>query len=126
VTQYKQIHDLLGGYPAPVQELAELLRIFIKTRIKGIQETPDLPAKLLGYGFSNKYVDSICTIILSKKEVKLGFYKGSLLPDPEGLLTGTGKVHKYVAIKKPEDVQTPALEKLLVAAYDAYLERKRV
>ena len=51
------------------------LRSFILSNIEGITETPDLAAKVIGYGFGNKYADTICTIILSKKEVKLGFYK---------------------------------------------------
>ncbi|RYD58977.1 MAG: DUF1801 domain-containing protein [Sphingobacteriales bacterium] len=120
-----ELDSLLSAYPAHVQELVELLRTFIKARIKGIEETPDLPAKIIGYGFSNEYIDSICTIILSQKGIKLGFYKGTLLPDPAGLLEGTGKVHKYVAIKSATDIENPALEKLLLDAYDAYLERKR-
>jgi hypothetical protein len=56
--------------------------------------------------------------------MKLGFYKGSQLPDPAGILKGTGKVHKYVEIKSVGDIALPALRKLLEEALKAYEARK--
>lgn len=122
----EQIDGLLKSYPEQVQDMASSLRHFIPEQIWGIQEIPDVPAKIIGYGFGSKYADTICTIILSKKGIKLGFYKGSQLPDPTGLLTGTGKVHKYIALQTPEDIADPAVAELLQHAYEAYKERKGV
>lgn len=118
-------NTLLMNYPEAVQHLAEATRKLILKQIPGITEMPDIPAKVIGYGFSNKYADTICTIILSQKEIKLGFYKGAALPDPNSLLTGTGKVHKYVPIRKAEDIQAPVLTALINAAYSAWQQRKK-
>jgi hypothetical protein len=65
----------------------------------------------------------ICTIILSKKGIKLGFYKGAELPDPKKLLTGSGEVHRYVEIKSEEDIRNPALLELLKHVVDAREKR---
>lgn len=116
---------LLANYPEAVQQLAEYTRNLIQEQIPGIIEMPDIPAKVIGYGFGSTYAATICTIILSKKELKLGFYKGAELPDPGNLLTGTGKVHKYVPVRKVEDIRNPALAALLQAAYGAWQQRKK-
>ncbi len=65
----------------------------------------------------------ICTIIPSKKGIKLGFYKGSGLPDPAGLLTGSGKVHRYVEIKSEASLKDKALKNLMTEALKAYKQR---
>ena len=65
----------------------------------------------------------VCTIIPSKKGVKLGFYRGIDLPDPAKLLTGSGKVHRHVEINSATDVSNPQLKKLLSAAERLCLER---
>lgn len=126
MNQQQQIKELLHTYPAIVQHLATELGKYIKQQIPGIQETADIPGRLVGYAFSNKYIDTICTIILSQKAVKLGFYKGASLPDPSSLLTGTGKVHKYVVIKRDEDIANPALKDLMQTAYKAWQQRTAI
>lgn len=53
-----------------------------------------------------------------KAHVNLGFFQGIHLPDPEGLLEGTGKVLRHVKLRSPEDVRRPAVVALLAAARD--------
>jgi hypothetical protein len=86
-------------------------------------EIPDAQAKLIGYGYGTGYKDTICTILLSKKGVKLGLFYGSQLPDPGHLLEGTGKVHRFVPIHSKKDIANPALEKLMQDALNAYKKR---
>jgi hypothetical protein len=45
------------------------------------------------------------------------------LPDPAHLLEGTGKVHKYVAIRSAESIVDAALKNLLAEALVAYQKR---
>ena len=118
------VTDILSRYDNKNATLALLLRDFLLGKLKGLIEIPDNSANLIGYGYGTGYKDMICTILISKKGIKLGFYKGNELPDPEKLLTGTGKVHKYVEIKTERDIQKPALKKLLGNALIAYQKRK--
>lgn len=119
------IATLLDKYPDAIKELAFDAQRLLLATLPGVEETVDLPAKMLAYGYGSKYADSICTIILSQKGIKIGFYKGTELPDPKGLLEGSGKVHKYVQINKPEDTKNPALKALLLEALNAYKARSK-
>ena len=119
------VEDILSRYDEKVALLASKLRNFLIKELPGIIELPDNSANLIGYGYGTGYKDTICTILLSKKGVKMGFYKGSELPDPKKLLTGTGKVHKYVEIKTEEDILSPALKALLNEALKAYQKREK-
>jgi len=119
------VTDILSRYDEKVALLAATLREFLLKELTGIMEIPDNSANLIGYGYGTGYKDMICTLLLSKKGVKLGFYKGSELPDPKKLLTGTGKVHKYVEIKTEDDIKSPALKALLDSALTAYEKRKK-
>ncbi|MFN6977658.1 MAG: DUF1801 domain-containing protein, partial [Gemmobacter sp.] len=51
-----------------------------------------------------------------RAHVNLGFFHGVDLPDPDGLLTGTGKRLRHVKITEPAQVATPAIRALLCAA----------
>ena len=84
----------------------------------------DATANIISFNYGKGYKNIICVILLSKKGIKLGFYKGSELPDPEKLLTGTGKVHRFVEIKSVRDINSPALKHLLKEAVTAYTIRK--
>lgn len=53
-----------------------------------------------------------------KAHVNLGFFDGVRLPDPEGLLEGTGKILRPVRLRALPDVAKPATRALLTAARD--------
>lgn len=114
---------ILGAFPVPVRELAGEVSAYLHNRLPGIEEQPDFPAKMIAFGYGPGYKDMICTLLLSQKGIKIGFYKGASLPDPSGLLTGTGKVHRYVEIRSGKDLDT-RLDQLIRAALGAYKERK--
>lgn len=49
--------------------------------------------------------------------VNVGFFIGALLPDPSGLLEGSGKRMRHVKLKPGRDVDSDALRALIKAAY---------
>ena len=110
---------ILAQFPEGVAAMGSSLRQFLLGHLKGITEQPDPKANVIGYSYGAGYKDLICTIILSKKGIKLGFYKGAELRDLKKLLTGSGKVHRYVEINSEEDIRNPALLALLEHAVQA-------
>jgi len=50
--------------------------------------------------------------------VNLGFYRGAHLPDSRGLLAGTGKAMRHIAIRHVDEVAEPAVRTLMEAARD--------
>ena len=117
------VTDIFSRYDEKIATLASTLRKLVLSQIENAMEIPDQSINLVGYGYGTGYKDLICTILLSKKGVKLGFYKGTELPDPSNLLEGSGKVHRYVDIKTEEEIHNPALKKLLTVALAAYRKR---
>jgi hypothetical protein len=49
--------------------------------------------------------------------VNVGFFRGAELPDPAGLLEGTGKFMRHVKLGPGREVDTKALTRLIETAY---------
>jgi len=114
------LRALLDSYPPEVQTVAVSARRLIGRLIPKVEETVDGPARTIGYGFGPGYAGVICTLILSKKGVKLGIVDGATLPDPDRLLAGTGKRHKYVELRSDADVSRPAVRALVARRFAAW------
>ena len=52
-----------------------------------------------------------------KAHVNVGFFRGAELPDPNGLLEGTGKFMRHVKLRPEGEVDAAALVKLINTAY---------
>lgn len=117
------IDTFLSGYGEQISLITNLLRTYILTNLPNIKEELDIPAKIIMYTYGPRYIDLFCNIIPSNKGLKLGFNQGVELPDPSGLLQGTGKISRYVEIKSHEEIKSPALKKLIKTALKLYKER---
>jgi hypothetical protein len=115
--------SLLALYPPEIRVLVQSARDFVAEVLPGAEETLDVPARLLGYGYGPGYKGVVCTLLLSKTGVKLGIVRGAELPDPKGLLSGSGKVHRHVQLHTQADLKQPGLKPLLKAALAAWKER---
>lgn len=116
---------MLAQYPEPWAGWALELRRWLLERLPGITEQVDRPARMVAYCYGQKYDELICTIIPSKNGLKLGFNKGAALPDPAGLLQGSGKVSRYVVIKDIAVLMKPELDVLVAKALSAYEVRMK-
>jgi len=113
----------LSAFSPGVQALAHRLRAMVLAALPTALEQVDLPAKLLAYGWAATYKATICVIMPLKAGVNLGFPFGAELPDPAGLLTGTGKRARHVRLTHPAELEQPALRALIDASADL-AERK--
>jgi hypothetical protein len=52
-----------------------------------------------------------------RAHVNVGFFHGAALPDPAGLLQGTGKYMRHVKVKPGSALDSSSLEALIAAAY---------
>jgi len=121
----KAVADLLEPYSPEVQKLALATRAFVLRVIPKAIEMVDTKSKLIGFGFGTGYKDMICSLMPAKTWVTLGIGWGSELPDPEGLLEGSGKVHRHVKLKNESDLKVPALEALLKAGLARWESRSK-
>jgi hypothetical protein len=110
------LDDFLSTFTPPVREIALKTRDLVLSVMPDAVEQIDLPAKLLGYGTDTTYAGTVCVIMLLKDSVNLGFARGTSLPDPSGLLKGTGKRARHIKFKSPDEIDNPAVRTLLEAA----------
>ena len=87
------LENFINSYPAEVRTLFNQARIVLLDRFKTLREEPDLPSRIIVYRIAPGNNGVVFTLIPSKSGVKLGLYRGRELPDPAGLLGGSGKVH---------------------------------
>jgi hypothetical protein len=107
---------LLSTYSPPVQALTRQARAFILDLLPDLHEQVDPADKLIAFTTGPKMADVVCVLMPLKAGVNLGLAGGASLPDPAGLLQGTGKRHRHVRLTAPADLQNPALRALLLAA----------
>ena len=76
-----------------------------------------LRLQIASYGIGPRKMTEHYTYLgLQRAHVNLGFYHGAALPDPAGLLEGTGKNLRHVKIREAGAARNPALRALLRAA----------
>src|SRR5437879_993311 len=80
------VDTLLARYPPAVQAVAAGARRLIRRLLPGVEESADVKAGMIAYGYGPGYRGMVCTLILSKSGVKVGLVRGSELDDPRGLL----------------------------------------
>ncbi len=110
------VEEFLAPYSPQVRELAMGTRQLVLDAMPDAIEQVNTGHKVISYSTGNRMSDQILYISPHKGHVNLGFLRGTQLPDPEGLLEGTGKMLRHVKIKKLEDLDKPELRLLLRTA----------
>jgi hypothetical protein len=110
------LEEFLASYSPEVRDLALQTRQLVLEIIPGAEEMVDPPSRIIAYGFGRKYADLICAIAPYSAHVNLIFSKGTELPDPQGLLSGTGKRARHVRITSAEALKHPGVRNLIQAA----------
>src|SRR5437762_3620169 len=123
MTPPRTIDALLRSYPSDVQALATAARKHLRRVLPKIEEHADGSAPVIAYGYGPGYHGLVCTLILSKKGVKLGLVRGSELADPNQLLQGTGKVHRHIPLRTAADLRHPGVTELIKQTHAAWRVR---
>jgi hypothetical protein len=107
---------VLSTNPA-VQHLARQAKALITSIMPNVVEIAWPAQNIIGYGVGPKKMsEQFCYIALFKERINLGFYYGADLPDPAHLLEGTGNALRHVKISSIEQLENPALVKLVEEA----------
>ena len=116
----QQIVNFLEPFDSEIASIAQQLRKYLRNETKPtIELVGDSTISLnIGYGFTEKAWDCYCAIIVYSKHINISFPSGSSLPDPQGLLQGTGKRIRHIKIDKLSDAKDAAIKRLLLDASD--------
>jgi hypothetical protein len=105
---YASFDDYLKDQNAQNQAIIRALRQFVKRVEPGLSE-----AVKWGNGC---WVDSngpVAYVYSAKGYVQFGFFNGSSLKDPRGLLEGNGKYVRHTKVRDPSEIDERALAALL-------------
>jgi hypothetical protein len=110
----------LASYDPHVSRLALALRdVVLDEAPEAIESISKGYAVAIGFSFTGKPMkDGFCHIATYTSHVNLGFNRGALLPDPNQVLAGTGKMIRHVTIRNESDLERPLLRRYLQAAIE--------
>jgi hypothetical protein len=101
----------------PVGPLALALRAVV------LEEAPELVERIfrnhasaLWFGLGPKMGDMVLYVAMASGHVNLGFCRGAYLPDPEGVLEGSGKVMRHLKFRSERDLERPFVRPPIRAA----------
>jgi hypothetical protein len=108
---------MVAGFSEEIQRLAREARGLIYDVLPGTVEVVWPHQRTAGYGTGpKKMTEHFCWLAPHERHVVFGFYYGTELPDPDGLLEGTGRLMRHMKIRSPADVANPALRRLVDVA----------
>jgi len=105
--------SFLNLYNPDVTLLAQGAVALIRNLLPDAIEMLDPSANLVAYGSDRTYNGLICGITLHKEHINIMFADGANLPNPDGLLVGTGKKARHIKISNLQDLNHPAIRTLL-------------
>jgi hypothetical protein len=73
---------------------------------------------VIGYSPTERPSDSILSLAAGANGVGLSFYRGATLPDPHGILLGSGGQNRFNRLESAKTLARPEVEALIAAAAD--------
>jgi len=113
-----ELKGFLSSYdPAIVRSLRSTRALVLRAAPQANELIYDAyNAVSVAYSFSGRLREAFCHVAAYESHVNLGFNRGSELPDPDGLLQGSGARIRHVRIRSDTDLRTPALLALVDSA----------
>jgi hypothetical protein len=114
----KQVASFIAKFDPPIARLLRTCRAGLRKRLPTAIEQVYDNYNFLAIGFCTTERTSDCLVSLaaSAKGVALSFYYGATLPDPEGILLGSGNQNRFVRLESAATLGKPAVAALIDAA----------
>ena len=126
----KDLLKFLKPFPDDVKDKALWLREFVWKLYPKANELiyDNYNAVAFGWSPTDRVGDMFCSIAVgrSSHNVHFGFYWGSKIADPEGILLGKGNQYRYILVKKTSDFPEAYIKKLVKEAYAYSLAKMKV
>ena len=112
-----QLDELLSGTSPEMAAVARELRAVVAAALPDGTEQVDFGNRLLAIGRSMKMRDLLFAIIPHSAHVNLQLADGIDLPNPDGLIEGTGKRIRHIKVRSVEAARSAPVR----AAIDAQI-----
>ena len=114
----RQIEGFIARFDPAVARVVRACRAALRKRLPtAIEQVYDNYNFLaIGYCTTERTSDCIVSLAVSAKGVALSFYYGATLPDPKGVLLGSGNQNRFVRLPSAATLGEPAVAALIRAA----------
>ena len=114
----------LGSYDPHVCSLTLAVReLVLEEAPEAVESICKGYAVAIGFSFTGKPLkDGFCHITTYRGHVNLGFNRGALLPDPDGVLAGEGKSIRHITIRNHNELKRPIVRRYVRAAIEQIRE----
>ena len=114
----------LARYPAATRAITQKLRrLILRGRPRAV-EVLHASQNHFAYSFSGRAREQVIYLTPLADYVRLGFFWGGILPDPQGLLVGQGKRLHHLKVASLAEAGRPAVKALVSDAWaDAQANR---
>ena len=110
----EQFELAIQSFSDNIKNIARETRKLIYAVLPETVEVVWVQQKITGFGTGiKKKTELFCWVMPASNHVNLGFNYGAELPDPKGLLEGTGKLFRHIKIKPIEQLKDKSLITLL-------------
>jgi hypothetical protein len=115
--------DILATAKPSLRSVCKALRSLIASSDNRFVEVVWPRQKIASFGIGpKKKTEHYAYIGVQGMHVNLGFYHGTSLPDPAGILEGTGKELRHLKLRSVSEVKSPSVVALI---REAISERRR-
>ena len=110
------LNKLLKKYSPEVQDLVLQARELVLRTVPDAQEKVYLGWNGIHFSAGSNMQSTFCAVSPQRTRINLYFTQGVHLPDPSGLLEGTGKNMRHIKIDNAKLLKSRAVKALIKAA----------
>ena len=113
-----QLNAIIDRQPRGMATLTKSVLARMRTRLPGTVEMvyDKQNSLVIGFCSAERGSNVINSIAVYSRWINLYFFEGDTLPDPEGLLQGTGSMVRSIRITDAADLDRPAVQALMAEA----------
>ncbi len=125
--QTKDLLKFLKPFPAGIKKTALWLREFVWDLYPQANELiyDNYNALAIGWSPTDRVGHTFCSIAVGRSSLNIhfGFFWGSEISDPKGILLGKGNQYRYILVKDIDQFPMAYIKKLVSDAYDNSLAK---
>jgi len=115
-----QLAAFISKYSPEMQASAHGILRKMRTRVRGACELvyDNYNTLAIAFAASERVSEAVFSIAVYPRWVSLFFIDGVHLPDPNGILKGSGKTMRHIVLQAATDLDEPAVRALIIAALE--------
>jgi hypothetical protein len=115
-----QLADFIAKYSPEIQAQAHAVLSKMRERLPNAIEMvyDNYNALVCGFCPTDRPSEAIFSVVLNPRHISICFIHGASMPDPHGILKGSGNQVRHIRLKGPEDLDSPAIRETMKIAIE--------